>query len=174
MRWVLPIGIAWVASLVLVALIFNRASQSPAPEVPPESTRVADKRCVGAVMWFGLRAHGLQTVRDAVRRNIRLTRLLEESLAERGFVVLPDGELSIACARWEPASWSSENIDELQVQIAEDIVRDGLAWFATVRHAGSTWLRFNPVNLHLRERHILRLVQSLTETATRLTRVIQA
>ncbi len=132
------------------------------------------RRCVGAVTWFGLRAHGLQTVRDAVRRNIRLTRLLEESLAERGFVVLPDGELSIACARWEPASWSSENIDELQVQIAEDIVRDGLAWFATVRHAGNTWLRFNPVNLHLRERHILRLVQSLTETAIRLTRIIQA
>ena len=128
------------------------------------------RRCAGAVTWFGLRAHGLQTVRDSVQRNIHLTRLLEELLADRDFVVLPDGELSIACARWEPTGWPAERTDDLQIQIAEDIVRGGLAWFATVRHAGKTWLRFNSINLHTRERHIIQLVQALVEAATRLTR----
>jgi hypothetical protein len=37
---------------------------------------------------MGLRAHGWSTVRDAVRRNIELTRLLEELLTEAGFTVL--------------------------------------------------------------------------------------
>jgi aromatic-L-amino-acid decarboxylase len=126
------------------------------------------RRSSGLGIWMGLRAHGLSAVRDAVRRNIELTRLLERLLAEEGFEVLPGGELSIACARWEVAEGDPDEIDRLQTRIAEDVVRSGLAWFSTARHADRNWLRFNLVNLYTRERHIRRLSGLVAETARRL------
>jgi glutamate/tyrosine decarboxylase-like PLP-dependent enzyme len=122
---------------------------------------LTSRRCAGGMVWLALRAHGWNTIRDAVRRNIELTRLLERRLRERGFRVLPDGELSIACARWEPDDRPAERLDDLQTRIAEHVVRCGVAWFATVRHAGRLWLRFNILNLHTRERHIERLITAL-------------
>ena len=114
---------------------------------------------------MALRAHGWKTVRDAVRRNIRLTRLLEELLAERGFCVMPGGELSIACARWEPEDWEPTEVDEVQVEICREVVESGKAWFSTARHAAKTWLRFNILNLHTREKHVCALSDLLLENA---------
>lgn len=129
------------------------------------------RRCMGGMVWFALRAHGWKTIRDAVRRNIDLTRKLESLLAERGFTVMPDGELSIACARWEPPGRSPEQIDALQGEITKTVLRGGTAWFATVRHADRTWLRFNILNLHTREAHLHKLVDALTQAAHELTQV---
>jgi len=117
---------------------------------------------------MGLRAHGWDAVRAAVRRNIELTRLLEDLLLEVGFAVLPDGQLSVGCARWEPDGWDGSEVDRLQADIAAEVVASGAAWFATVAFAGKTWLRFNMVNLHTREHHMRALAQRLLETALRL------
>ncbi|HEX4590476.1 MAG TPA: pyridoxal-dependent decarboxylase [Gemmataceae bacterium] len=119
------------------------------------------RRSSGLTVWMAIRAHGWRTIREAVRRNIALTRLLERLLAERGFTVLPHGKLSIACARWET---SSGDVDRLQEELARRVVATGRAWFSTVRHAGRTWLRFNLVNLYTREEHIRDLVELLVET----------
>jgi glutamate/tyrosine decarboxylase-like PLP-dependent enzyme len=116
---------------------------------------------------MALRAHGWNTIRNAVRRNIELTRLLERLLTERGFAVLPDGRLSVACARWEPPGWTPEAVDNLQAAIAKEVVASGKAWFATARHNARTWLRFNMVNLHTRERHVCELADALLDAATR-------
>jgi glutamate/tyrosine decarboxylase-like PLP-dependent enzyme len=123
------------------------------------------RRSSGFTVWTAIRAHGWRTVREAVRRNIGLTRLLERWLAERGFTVLEGGQLSIACARCEPPHGDPVACDRLQEDIARRVVATGKAWFATVRHGGRTWLRFNLVNLHTREEHIRRLVDLLDETA---------
>jgi glutamate/tyrosine decarboxylase-like PLP-dependent enzyme len=123
------------------------------------------RRSSGFTVWMAIRAHGWRTVREAVRRNIGLTRLLERLLAERGFAVLPDGQLSVACARFEPPQADPSACDRLQDEIARRVVATGRAWFATVRHGGRTWLRFNLVNLHTREEHIRRLVDLLVGTA---------
>jgi len=119
-------------------------------------------------VWMALRAHGWRTIRSAVKSNIELTRLLESLLAERGFRILEGGELSIACARWEPANRTAQAIDQLQDTITRDVVSSGQAWFSTTRHAGRTWLRFNMVNLYTRERHVRRLADLLADTARRL------
>lgn len=122
------------------------------------------RRSTGFAVWMGLRAHGLSAVRDAVRRNVELTRLLERLLGEQGFRVLPDGELSVACARWERAK---DDLDAVQQRIVDDVVGSGQAWFSTTRHEGETWLRFNLVNLHTREEHIRRLTGLLVDAARR-------
>jgi len=126
------------------------------------------RRSSGLAVWMGLRAHGLSVVREAVRRNILLTRLLERLLGERGFHVLPDGELSVACARWEPTGLSASALDGLQGRIVSGVVGTGEAWFSTTRCAGKTWLRFNLVNLYTEERHIHRLADLVTEVAAGL------
>lgn len=126
------------------------------------------RRSSGLAVWMGLRAHGWNTVREAVRRNIDLTRLIERLLEDAGFRVLPGGELSVACARWEPPGWSPDDIDELQRRIAAEVVATGRAWFAPVRHAGASWLRLNLVNLYTEERHVHEVTKLITETARRL------
>jgi aromatic-L-amino-acid decarboxylase len=116
------------------------------------------RRAAGFVVWAGLRAHGFSAIREAVARNIVLTRLAEESLREHGFEVLPDGELSVACTR-------APGDDAAQERIAARVRASGEAWLATVRHAGRVWLRLNFVNLHVRTEHVERLVACLATAA---------
>jgi aromatic-L-amino-acid decarboxylase len=123
------------------------------------------RRSSGLTVWMAIRAHGWRTVREAVRRNISLTRLLERLLTDRGFTALAGGQLSIACARFEPPHGDPSAYDRLQEELARRVVATGAAWFSTVRHRGRTWLRFNLVNLHTREEHIRRLVDLLDQTA---------
>jgi aromatic-L-amino-acid decarboxylase len=123
------------------------------------------RRSSGLTVWMALRAHGLSAVREAVRSNIGLIRLLEDLLAEAGFRVLGGGELSVACARWEQSGSSAESIDRAQRRIASEIVDSGEAWFSTTRHEGKTWLRFNLVNLYTRERHVRHLAELVIEAA---------
>ena len=78
------------------------------------------RRSSGLTVWMALRAHGWRTIRTAVQSNIDLTRELEILLGQRGFRVLDGGELSIACARWEPAGRTPEALDRLQDQIARE------------------------------------------------------
>jgi len=125
------------------------------------------RRSSGLAVWMALRAHGWRTIRAAVKSNIQLTRLLESLLRERGFRVLEGGELSIACARWEPPAQTAEANDRIQDAIARDVVSSGKAWFSTMRHGGRTWLRFNMVNLYTRERHVRVLADLLANAATR-------
>jgi aromatic-L-amino-acid decarboxylase len=123
----------------------------------------SSRRASGLGIWMALRAHGWNTIRRAVEKNIQLIRALEKGLTQNGFEVLPGGQLSVACARWEGP-------DELQTRIAAEIVASGDAWFATVRFDGRTWLRFNLLNLYTREEHIQFLIKRVTETAQRLSR----
>jgi len=110
---------------------------------------------------MALRAHGWDTIRREVEKNIQLMRDLEKGLAKNGFEVLAGGQLSVACDRWHGP-------DELQIRIASELVASGDAWFATVRFGGRIWLRFNLVNLYTREDHIQFLIKRVTETAQRL------
>jgi aromatic-L-amino-acid decarboxylase len=123
------------------------------------------RRSSGLAVWMGLRAHGLAVIRAAVERNISLMRRLESLLAARGFRILEGGELSICCARFEPAGRSESEIDALQTRITAEVIASGTAWFSTVVHGGRTWLRFNLVNLHTREEHIERLAHIVARTA---------
>jgi glutamate/tyrosine decarboxylase-like PLP-dependent enzyme len=127
------------------------------------------RRSSGLAVWMALRAHGWRTIRAAVKNNIELTRLLEALLAELGFRVLEGGELSVACARWEPRDQTGDAIDRLQNTIAREVVSSGKAWFSTTRHAGRNWLRFNMVNLYTREHHVRQLADILRTTAERAT-----
>jgi aromatic-L-amino-acid decarboxylase len=123
------------------------------------------RRSSSLAVWLALRAHGWNAVRQAVRSNIRLTRMLEDLLAEEGFSVLPNGQLSVACARWEPEGWSGEQVNELQSAIAQHVVASGTSWFSTAIQHQKAWLRFNMVNLYTREHHVRKLVDQLVVTA---------
>lgn len=126
------------------------------------------RRASALTLWLALRSHGFGVIREAVRRGVALSRQLERELAKRGFEVLPEGELSIVCARWPLAGRDGSQGDALQERIASDVRASGRAWFATTHHAGRTWLCFRSTNLHTRERHVLRLAEMVEQTALRL------
>ncbi|HZI09498.1 MAG TPA: pyridoxal-dependent decarboxylase [Myxococcus sp.] len=128
------------------------------------------RRATGLTVWMGLRAHGWGAVREAVERNIRLTRELEAGLARRGFEVLGGGELSIACARRVPPGWAEEAVDRLQESLAREVTASGASWFTTVRLHGRVWLRFNLVNLYVQAHHVARLVDLVAERAREVER----
>ena len=123
------------------------------------------RRSTGLTVWAALRAHGLETIRAAVRRNIEQMRSLETQLAAAGFRVLPGGELSIACARFEPEGMDPVRIDELQREISEGVIASGTAWFSITHHEGETWLRFNAVNLHTTDADIEQIATAVIRAA---------
>ena len=128
------------------------------------------RRSSGLTIWMILRAHGWVVIREAVKRNIQLTRYLESLLRESGFRVLAGGKLSIACVRWEPEKMDANAIDELQVKIAQEIINSGSAWFSTVKHDGKIWLRLNLVNIHTRSHHVETLARLIGATVARSAR----
>lgn len=123
------------------------------------------RRASALAVWAVLRAHGLGTVRAAVRRTVALTRRLELGLSEGGFRVMPGGELSIACVRWEPEGWPADRLDALQGDIARTVVDAGEAWFSTVRAQGRVWMRFNLCSRFTAAAHIDRLIAILCDAA---------
>ena len=119
------------------------------------------RRASALKVWLAWRAHGLGAIQEAVERNIDLTRYLEDELREAGFEVLPDGPISIACARDVPEGLDDEEADRRQEDLTQAVIRTGVGWFATVRHRSKTWLRFNMVNLYTDKDDIDRLVKTL-------------
>lgn len=122
------------------------------------------RRTTGLTVWLAIRAYGWGFIKSAVRRNIELTRLLEDKLAAAGLQVLPDGELSVCCARLEDDSLAPD----FHEQVAENIRRKGSAWFGTVRHDGHVWWRFNILNLHVNETHVEQMIELLLLEIQRL------
>lgn len=143
----------------------HEAFDDPASYIPSGETDSwrwgipTSRRASGFVIWMGLRAHGWSTVREAVRRNIALARRLEEGLRAAGLEVLPNGELSVVCARCPTEGLSATEGDALHTELARRVSDSGQAWFATVRHRGRSWLRFNLVNLHVQTRHVERMIE---------------
>ncbi len=126
------------------------------------------RRNMGISVWATLRAHGFDTIRAAVRRNIRQMRRLENRLEAEGCTVLPDARLSIACVRVPATGLDEAALDTFQGQIAEHVQAEGKAWFSTTRHGGRTWLRFNTVNLHTRNTHIDEMADLVLDAAAAL------
>ena len=123
------------------------------------------RRSMGLTVWMTLRAHGWKVIREAVERNVRLTRRLEDLLRDAGFRILDGGQLSVACARWEPAGVEGSAVDELQTKIAQTAVATGRTWFSTVKHQRAVWLRLNLLNIHTREHHIDTVAELIVKIA---------
>lgn len=122
------------------------------------------RRATGLTAWLTIRAYGWDLIEAAVRRNIELTRLLEDKLSEAGLQVLPDGELSVCCARLDDDSLPAD----FHEQVAEHVRRNGSAWFGTVHHDGRVWWRFNILNLYADETHVEEIVGLLFREMHRL------
>lgn len=143
-----------------------------APYIPNDGTVDAfrrglptSRRSSGLTIWMTLRAHGWNTIRESVDRNIQLTRSLEDQFRAAKFRVMEDGQLSVACVRWEPDSVDRARLDELQKDITQSVVASGRAWFSTVTHDGAVWMRLNLVNIHTRQHHIDTMVQLVADAA---------
>lgn len=123
------------------------------------------RRSTGLAFWIAMKVAGWRLIANTIDRNIQSTRLLETLLAQEGFVVMPDGKLSIGCVRWEPKELPATHYDSLQVEIATHLCKTGVAWFSTTVHEDKTWIRFNPVNLFTTDDDIRKLVPDFKKAA---------
>ena len=122
------------------------------------------RRATRLTAWLAIDAYGWDFVAAAVRRNIRLTRMLEDNLRDAGLDVLADGRLSVCCARLDDDGLAPD----FHERVAENVRGQGSAWFATVHHDGRTWWRFNILNLYVDETHVARIAQLLLREIDRM------
>ena len=137
---------------------------------PFERSVATSRRATALSAWFALKAHGIRSIRDTVRRNNDLMRLLEQRLASEGFECVEGSRLSIAACRWIRPQWPSEQADRFQVDLRRMIVEKGITWISTVRHADLLWLRFNLVNLYTNESDIEIIANAVIDARNTLAR----
>jgi glutamate/tyrosine decarboxylase-like PLP-dependent enzyme len=99
-------------------------------ELGPENSR----RARGIKVWMALQAYGLDGYRDMIDRNLLLAAYMERLVqATPDLVLAAPRELSIVCWRVQPAGVPDDRLDALQVEVIEELERQGIAIVSNAR-----------------------------------------
>jgi glutamate/tyrosine decarboxylase-like PLP-dependent enzyme len=170
-------GFAFVRDAGRLPRSFNvGAPYLPSPDDPrpnpgfltPENSR----RARSLAIWATLRAYGRSGHREMVERHLALARRLGGRIdAEPQLERLAEVQLNIACFRAKPAGVAEEELDELNRQLGEDLLRDGRVFAGTTTYEGRVAFRPAIVNWSTGEADVDALVDVLVELlAARLER----
>ena len=106
---------------------------SPA-DLSPELT----KHFRGLRMWLPLKLLGLKPFKAALEEKILLTHYFYEEIQKIGFKVGPFPDLSVMIYRYVPKSGDA---DEFNLNIIEEVKKDGKVFLSSTRLNGKVWLR---------------------------------
>jgi len=106
---------------------------SPA-DLSPELT----KHFRGLRMWLPLQLYGLKPFKAALEEKILLTHYFYEEIQKIGFEVGPFPDLSVMIYRFVP---EKINVNQFNLQIVEDIKKDGKVFLSSTKIDGNVWLR---------------------------------
>ena len=162
-------GFAFVREPARLARTFTvGAPYLPAPDDPrpnpgfitPENSR----RARALVVWATLRAYGRAGHRAMVERHLHLARHLAERVDSRPELErLAEVRLNIVCFRARPEGVPEEDLDELNRELGEALLRDGRVFAGTTTYDGRIAFRPAIVNWQTRERDVELLVDVLLE-----------
>ncbi|MDQ2935712.1 MAG: pyridoxal-dependent decarboxylase [Chloroflexota bacterium] len=162
-------GFAFVRDAGRLSRSFNvGAPYLPSPDDPrpnpgfltPENSR----RARGLAIWATLRAYGRDGHREMVERHLGLARRLADRVdAAPQLERLADVQLNIVCFRARPSGVPEEELDELNRQLGEDLLRDGRVFAGTTTYEGRASFRPAIVNWSTREGDVDALVDVLLE-----------
>jgi glutamate/tyrosine decarboxylase-like PLP-dependent enzyme len=162
-------GFAFVREPGRLPRTFNvGAPYLPSPDDPrpnpgfltPENSR----RARAFPVWATLRAYGRAGYREMVERHLRLARHLADRIdAAPQFERLADTKLNIVCFRARPDDRSDEELDALNRELGEALLRDGRVFAGTTNYAGRVAFRPAIVNWRTREEDVDLLVDVLGE-----------
>ncbi len=131
------------------------ASRDPYARGPTWSRRFA-----GAPTFAVLATHGMAGVEAAANRQVALGELLREGLLTRGFRVVNDSPLPVAC--FVDATHAEGAKARRLEAIARDVILRGAGWLTLVRlSTGARVLRACITNPRTREEHVVDLLEAL-------------
>jgi glutamate/tyrosine decarboxylase-like PLP-dependent enzyme len=162
-------GFAFVRDPARLARTFNvGAPYLPAPDDPrpnpgfltPENSR----RARALAVWATVRAYGRTGYREMVERHLRLARRLGERIdASPHLERLADVRLNIVCFRARPEGLTEEELDALNRELGEALLRDGRVYAGTTNYEGRVAFRPAIVNWRTTEPDVDLLVDVLEE-----------
>jgi glutamate/tyrosine decarboxylase-like PLP-dependent enzyme len=162
-------GVAFVREPERLPRTFNvGAPYLPAPDDPrpnpgfltPENSR----RARALAVWATLRAYGRSGHRAMVERHLRLARHLAARVdAAPELERLADVRLNIVCFRAAPAGVPEAELDDLNRELGETLLRDGRVSAGTTTYGGKVAFRPAIVNWRTEERDVELLVDVLLE-----------
>ena len=162
-------GFAFVREPGRLPRTFNvGAPYLPSPDDPrpnpgfltPENSR----RARAFPVWATLRAYGRAGYREMVERHLRLARHLADRIdAAPQFERLAETKLNIVCFRARPDERSEDELDALNRELGEALLRDGRVFAGTTNYAGRVAFRPAIVNWRTREEDVDLLVDVLGE-----------
>ena len=113
----------------------------PAPEM--------SRRARSLAVWATLRAYGRSGYREIVERNLDNAAYLAARVEETPELeLLAPAPLNVVCFRYRPPEVSEDELDELNLRIAQEALRDGRVYFGRTRWAGQ--VAFRPVFVNWR------------------------
>ncbi len=162
-------GFAFVRDAGRLPRSFNvGAPYLPSPDDPrpnpgfltPENSR----RARALAIWATLRAYGRTGHREMVERHLALARRLGERVdAAPQLERLAEVQLNIVCFRARPDGVGEDQLDELNRQLGEELLRDGRVFAGTTTYEGRVAFRPAIVNWRTREGDIDALVDVILE-----------
>jgi glutamate/tyrosine decarboxylase-like PLP-dependent enzyme len=162
-------GFAFVRDPVRLARTFNvGAPYLPSPDDPrpnpgfltPENSR----RARAFAVWATLRAYGRAGYREMVERHLGLARHLAERIdASPRLERMADVNLNIVCFRARPEDLAEDELDALNRELGEALLRDGRVYAGTTNYEGRVAFRPAIVNWRTQEPDVDLLVDVLLE-----------
>jgi glutamate/tyrosine decarboxylase-like PLP-dependent enzyme len=162
-------GFAFVRDPVRLARTFNvGAPYLPSPDDPrpnpgfltPENSR----RARAFAVWATLRAYGRAGYREMVERHLGLARHLAERIdASPRLERMADVNLNIVCFRARPEDVAEDELDALNRELGEALLRDGRVYAGTTNYEGRVAFRPAIVNWRTQEPDVDLLVDVLLE-----------
>jgi glutamate/tyrosine decarboxylase-like PLP-dependent enzyme len=162
-------GFAFVRDADRLPRAFNvGAPYLPSPDDPrpnpgfltPENSR----RARALAIWATLRAYGRAGHREMVERHLGLASRLGERIDEAAQLArLAEVQLNIVCFRARPDAVPESELDELNRQLGEELLRDGRVFAGTTTYEGRVAFRPAIVNWSTREEDVDALVAVIEE-----------
>ncbi len=134
---------------------------SPA-DLSPELTRPFR----GLRLWLPLHLHGLAPFRAALEEKLLLAQYAHRRLAEEGFSVGPEPDLSVVTFRWEAPRGDDTRADRVNRRILDRVLADGRVFLSSTLLDGRFTLRFAIV-VHRTHRAEIDLALAMVSEALR-------
>ena len=116
--------------------------------------------------WATLRAYGRSGYREMVERHLQLAQRLARRVdSELELERLAEVPLNIVCFRWRPEGAAEDELDQLNRQLGDALLRDGRVFAGTTVFEGRVAFRPAIVNWRTRDEDVDALVAILLELA---------
>jgi glutamate/tyrosine decarboxylase-like PLP-dependent enzyme len=141
------------------------AVADPAELSPADTSLELSKHFRGLRMWLPLVLLGLKPFRASLEEKLLLARYFRARIAEAGFEVGPEPDLSVVTFRWVPKGRSPAEVDAINQAIVAGVRRDGSVWISSTMLDGRFTIRMAAVTHRTHRRIVDRAVKVLREQA---------